>query len=80
MLTKPSQSVALVLYAFGTETTFGRKLKLGRMNLEECTSIVANILDNDVKKRCQNLLKAWFKCSIPAVQKPLLAGFRSLEE
>ena len=50
MLTKPSQSVVSVLHAFGTEVTFGRNQKLGIMILEGSTSIIAKILDNDVKK------------------------------
>ena len=49
------------------------------MNLEGWTCIIARILDNDVKKRCQSLLKTWFQCFMPEVQKPLLTGFRSLE-
>ena len=50
------------------------------MILEGSTCIVSKILDNDVKKCWQNLLKAWFQCSMLSAQKPLLAGFWSLEE
>ena len=80
ILTKPSQIEDSVLYAFGTETTFGRIQKLGRMKMEGSTSIVAKILDNDVKKCWQNLLKARFQCSMPSTQKPRVAGIRTLEE
>ena len=80
MLPKPSQSEVSVLYAFGTETTSGRKLELGRMNSECWISFLAEILDIDVKKSWQNLLKAWFECSMPSAQKPLLVGIRSSEE
>ena len=50
MLTKPSQSEASVLYAFGAETTFGWNLKLGRLKLDWSTCIVAKFLENELKK------------------------------
>ena len=50
------------------------------MILEGSKYIVAKILNHDAKKCWQNLLKAWFRCSMPSAQKPLLAGIRNLEE
>ena len=53
MLAKPSQSEVSMLYGFGVESTCGRcgrNQKLGTINLEVSTSIVAKILDNDLKK------------------------------
>ena len=49
MLTKPSQSEAPVLYAFGKETTFSMNLELGRMKLEWSAFIIAKFLENDLK-------------------------------
>ena len=80
MLTKPSQSVVSVLYAFGTETTFGRIQKLERTRLEWSTFIVAKILDNDVRKCWQNLLKARIQCSMHSAQTPSVAENQKLEE
>ena len=50
------------------------------MILEGSKYIVAKILNHDAKKCWQNLLKAWFRCSMPSAQKPLLVGIRSSEE
>ena len=79
MLTKPSQSEVSMLYAFGTETSFGRIQKFGRIRLEGSTSFVANFLDNGAKKCWQNPLKARIQCSMLSAQKPRVARIRSLE-
>ena len=79
MLTKPSQSVLRVLCAFGTETTFRRNLKFRSMQMDWSTLIVAKILKNDLKKCGQNGPKVCFECSMPSVQKPLLAEIGSSE-
>ena len=50
------------------------------MKLEWSISIVAKILDNDMKKCWQNLLKARFQCSMPSAQKAGVAVIRSLEQ
>ena len=50
MLTNPSQSETSVVYAFGTESTFGGTLKVERVKLDWSTFIVAKILDNELTK------------------------------
>ena len=50
------------------------------MNLEWWTSVLAKILDIVAKKCWENLLKARIQCYMLSVQKPHVAGARSLEE
>ena len=57
---KPSQSEDSVLYAFGTETIFGRIQKLGRMKMERSASIVTKILDIEGRNADKTFSKRGF--------------------
>ena len=78
MLTKLSLSEIWVLYAFGTETTFGCFLNLGKVNLEGSTFEVAKIWDRDrFEKILTKLSPSKFECFMPLAQKPHSAAFWS---
>ena len=67
-----------MFHAFGTETTFGCCLKLGRLNLEWSTSIVAKVLEIDLKKFRQDRFQERIEGYMPSAKKPLLAVFWEL--